>query len=121
MNFQYWTLIIACVLLILMLVMIGTTLYKTRFSGQSPSVLGSCPDYWTLEKIKDEATGKTTEMCVNTHHLGGCSEQQMDFTDALWSGSKGLCRKKKWAERCNLTWDGITENNEICKDKQDNL
>ena len=41
----------------------------------------------------------------------------MDFSVYPYSGADGLCNKKKWAKTCELTWDGITNNKSICKNK----
>ena len=38
----------------------------------------------------------------------------MDFTGDQWDGSTGDCRKSKWATGCDLTWDGITNNPDVC-------
>ena len=39
----------------------------------------------------------------------------MDFTGDHWQGSSGSCNKSKWAKQCDLTWDGITNNDGICE------
>jgi hypothetical protein len=32
----------------------------------------------------------------------------MDFTKAPYIGAASTCAKYKWANSCNVTWDGIT-------------
>ena len=32
----------------------------------------------------------------------------MNFNQAPYIGNKGTCNKYKWAQGCNITWDGIT-------------
>ena len=55
-------------------------------------------------------------MCVNEKDLGkDICPKEMNFNDSVWQGNRGLCMKKVWANECDLTWDGITNNNEICK------
>jgi len=39
------------------------------------------------------------------------------YTYSGISVDKNLCKKKEWANNCSLKWDGITNNNEICKIK----
>ena len=44
----------------------------------------------------------------------------MDFTTPQWNGSgTGNCTKFKWAKSCNLSWDGITNNANICGEEDD--
>ena len=28
--------------------------------------------------------------------------------------NSGLCKKKQWADKCNVLWDGITNNTNLC-------
>ena len=43
----------------------------------------------------------------------------MNFNSGLWSGDDGLCNKNKWANACDLTWDGVTNNPNACKSEDD--
>ena len=56
-------------------------------------------------------------ICINTKSLGndndGC-RGEVDFSGARWAGQAGLCGKHEWAKSCNLTWDGISDNPELC-------
>ena len=47
----------------------------------------------------------------------------MNFTKNSWNGKDGICKKSKWARKCNLSWDGITNNNNNynCKDNYDDI
>ena len=108
MKFQSIVLIIAVVLLIVILVIIGISMSKAQ-TEQWPPLIGDCPDYWI------DLSGNGAK-CVNQKGLGTCngSVQQgqhltMDFTNAAFTGSNGLCSKYKWATQCGITWDGITE------------
>ena len=109
--FQYTVVIIAIIILIVVLIMIGRTLYKSRYNSVFPPVVSDCPDYW-LDKSDDN--GKYSK-CENVKDLGTCNNKTMDFSSSFWKGSQGLCRKQQWAKKCDLTWDGITNNSELCK------
>lgn len=76
----------------------------------------SCPDYWVEE----------AGQCYNIKGMGKCSSQNigefsetdinmnvdknkyyfMDF-DTL-DGGNTSCNKQKWANKCGISWDGIT-------------
>lgn len=111
-SFQTIIVVIAIVLLIICLIFIGIALQKTKNSGQWPPIVGECPDYW----IDTSGNGAN---CVNTRKLGTCttggngvspsdSIMAMNFTVAPYTGSNGLCAKYTWANKCDITWDGIT-------------
>lgn len=108
-RFQNTVLTIAVIILIIVLVMIGRTLYVTRNSAVFPPVVSDCPDYWL-----DKSDGDSSN-CENIKDLGTCNQKTMDFSSSLWTGPEGLCRKQQWAKKCDLTWDGITNNSELCK------
>lgn len=107
MNFQQIILTLAIIVLIIMLVFIGLALSKSKYSGQWPPIVGDCPDYW----VDLEGNGAA---CYNAHALGRCnipsdhSPNTMDFSTQPFNGENGLCSKYRWANSCNVTWDGIT-------------
>lgn len=106
MNFQRIVLIIAIILLIVSLVFIGYALYNSRFQKKFPPVLSECPDFWVAKNDK----------CENPENLGNCTGP-MDFNSSKFKGKNGNCEKSKWARGCNVSWTGITDNAEVCDDK----
>ena len=108
MGFKKTVVYIAIVLLIIILLVYGFTFYYTGVNNkQFPPVDASCPDHWISKK-----QGKKT-LCHNQNNLGKC-HNDMDFSSKEWSGVDGICKKKKWAQGCNVTWDGITNSNKKC-------
>lgn len=109
-SFQKITMMVAIVILIICLVFIGYSLYISKYNKQYPPVISDCPDYW-----KDMSDGDASN-CVNTQKdLGDPDcETTMDFSGSVWTGQNGLCAKSQWAKKCNLTWDGVTNNNNAC-------
>ena len=104
-SFQKYVLIIALVILIVTLLFIGISI-KTAKKEQWPPLIGDCPDYWI------DLSGNGAE-CVNVKDLGTCKNTShghytMDFTTPEYSGSNGLCAKYTWANKCGLSWDGLT-------------
>ena len=112
MSFQYTILKVSIFVLVAFLGFIGYKMYKDRLSDAEQRIIGSCPDYWTLTKSGDKL------MCTNDKNLGKstCSKQ-MDFSVQPWNLQDGLCQKFRWANDCNLTWDGITNDMNLCKKK----
>lgn len=117
-SFQRIVLITAIIIFIIFIIIIGVILYKNKYSAVFPPVVSSCPDYWIDKQninMNDPSnpsvytTGK--QSCFNIKNLGNTScSKEMDFSENYWQGSLGLERKYKWAQECNLTWDGITNN-----------
>ena len=108
MQFQKLVLSIASFLLVIMLVAIGYVIYKGQSTRKFPPVVPKCPDYWTISEDGKE--------CINTLGLGSCSSESsivIDDPSRDWAGSSGLKNKGEWAKSCNLTWDGITNNERL--------
>ena len=103
MRFQSLVIVIAIILLIASLTFIGYALYSNKSDQQFPPVQATCPDYWTSHNGK----------CVNSHNLGQCPGP-VNFNTPHYQGDQGPCNKSKWAKSCNVTWDGITNNDSIC-------
>ena len=105
-EFQSTVMFIAVVLLIIVLIFIGISLYRNKQHFQYPPVAANCPDYWL-----DESNGDGVK-CVHPKNLGKKEcPKKLDFSAPFWSSDKGLCMKKNMANRCDLTWDGVTNNN----------
>jgi len=106
-TFRKTILGIATILLILALIMVGVSIANSKYNQKFPPIIAECPDYWT----------RSGKYCVNNKKLGGTNcHRNMDFTSSSqWTGTNGLCEKKKWAKLCNLTWDGVTNNMNACK------
>ena len=110
-SFQKLVMNIAIFLLIVLLIIFGFILYRGRKNVTYPPVTANCPDYWI-----DHGSSKNGSLCKNVKNLGKPScKKEMDFSSSLWSGPRGMCNKSRWAKSCDLTWDGITSNNNICK------
>lgn len=103
MNFQLIIVALLIVILIIMLTMIGLALKNGGTSSER--IIPTCPDYWTLD-----ASG----LCVNSRDLGKCPVQAgnkhltMDFSQAPFVGSDGICNKYTWANKCGIAWENLT-------------
>ena len=103
-SFQKYILFSAIIILIISLVFIGIALSKS-YKQEWPPIIPECPDYWKID-----ASG----ICVNSRNLGVCPPQTgqphltMDFNSPAFTGSNELCSKYAWAQKCKVSWDGIT-------------
>ena len=113
MNFYKQVIVIAIIVLIISLSFIGTVLSQSSSDVRFPPNVGQCPDFY--KKISE------TE-CESTKNMHFDSEPKcrvLDFQDLkyLRSGTgpnSGACEKKKVAIDCGITWDGLTNNTDIC-------
>ena len=98
----------AIIILIISLCFIGLALYRQKYNSDYPPVFPNCPDYW----IDTLGNGSS---CTNPQSLGNATcAKTMDFTSGQWAGQNGKCNKYQWAKTCNLSWDGISDNTDLC-------
>ena len=94
-------------MVIIILIVIGVLLTKSKTVENWPPIIGECPDYWV------DMSGNG-ESCLNTHSLGICNIPSdgklntMKFNQSPFTGENGSCSKYNWATACKITWDGIT-------------
>jgi hypothetical protein len=106
-GFQKIVLFAAIIILIIALVFIGISLSYAK-GQQWPPIVPNCPDYWVFD-----GSGNNTR-CVNVKDLGTCpptsgdKHLQMNFNTSPFTGTQGDCSKYNWANRCGVSWDGIT-------------
>jgi len=101
-SFQKIVILCAVVILLISLVCIGVALKKS-VNTQWPPIVPDCPDYWISENSQ----------CVNVKDLGVCSPASgqkhltMNFNESPYTGTNANCAKYTWANRCQVSWDGI--------------
>ena len=106
-GFQKFVLFSAIIILIIALVFIGIALSKAT-DQQWPPITAQCPDYWQIDGSGNNTT------CINIKDLGTCKPLNgdkhltMNFNGSAFSGQNGMCAKYTWANKCGVTWDGIT-------------
>jgi hypothetical protein len=110
MDFTSFVANIALLILLIALVGIGYTMYKSKNKFVADNVvIGECPDYWNM--VNEDGNN----YCVNAKNFGKseCSSK-MNFFTQPWNTGNGMCNKYNWANQCELTWDGITNNPNAC-------
>lgn len=104
----------ALALLIVTTVIMAISMWRASKATTFPPVIGECPDYWTA------SASKHGTLCTNVLGMGNPNSckvanpgSTMKFAGASWNGPDGNCKKAKWARKCGLTWDGLT-NTGVC-------
>ena len=114
-NFQKIVICVAIVVLIISLVIIGHHLRKDSLNVLYPPVIANCPDYWEQEERTDNSI-----KCINKKKLGKPNTVHIKtFDEPMWKGYIGNCTKATWAEENDLTWDGLTNNPNVCNKPED--
>jgi hypothetical protein len=97
---------------IILLAIVGFFMYQNKNKSTYPPTLTECPDYYSLN---DKG------LCVSngTYTIIDSSCNYIDFSSNMYklpgSGkNSGICNKKKKAQECKITWDGLTNNYTIC-------
>ena len=96
-------------------------MYKQNSSQVYPPVIQKCPDYYKLDTRTGTCTAESLwgfnagQIYTSTRTGLNCVAVDFSGNNVGGMGSKStLCSKKRWAEDCGVTWDGITNNQMIC-------
>ena len=113
-GFKPVFLVIVVVLFILGLIYV---FYKTDEEASKrnwPPSISKCPDYWVQDLTSDQT------ICTNVKNLGletNSCPTPLNVDTFIYESkllSQDDCAKALWARSCNLTWDGITNNEKVC-------
>tara|TARA_Y100000816_G_C25586247_1_gene314988 strand:- start:93 stop:500 length:408 start_codon:yes stop_codon:yes gene_type:complete len=127
-QFNKTALIVATIILIVTLILISIFILKSISENEFPPFTNNCPDYWDISTDTDG-----NKICVNKSTINTakntyidnnsfkrwCNTPQVSWWDEDGNltkvfGSKN-CAKYKWSKYCDLTWDGISDNRNVCK------
>ena len=122
MSFYIIVLIIAIIILILALTSVGLLIGRLNSSKTFPPSASDCPDYWVVNESNNSCTIPTGDFPVNAPVNGysptdtygfNLGDSAINFTDARWKnqGISELCAKKKWANKYNVLWSGVSNYN----------
>lgn len=117
MSFYTIVLIIAIIILIIALTSVGLLLGRLNTSKTFPPSASDCPDYWVVKTDGSCTVPITTGINKPSNEYNsntpGLSDGAVKFTDAGWKnqGISELCAKKKWANKYNVLWSGVSNYN----------
>jgi hypothetical protein len=114
-EFKFTVLLIAIIALIIGLTSIAVLLSRGDYISEWPPFISKCPDQYTYNTNTDKCTTDNEKI----HSSGNatiidkpCSE--FEPNNGTFTGTQGNCNKKKWAEECQVSWDGIRGNEDLC-------
>ena len=113
MNFYKQVIVVAIVILIISLSLIGTVLSQSKSDVRFPPNISECPDFY--KKISDTECESTKNMYLSSELQCQLLDfQDLKYTRAGTGPNSGACEKKKVSLECGITWDGITNNSDVC-------
>ena len=119
---------VAVIVLILILTYVGIMLsYSNSQSTTFPPVSNVCPDYWLNSTdgsgcvvpssgsknagLLFDGNGSPTAGLLATTGYNS-SKKTIDFSNPKWGeGGSLLCSQKKWADKNEIVWDGVSNYN----------
>jgi hypothetical protein len=112
----YTTLTIGTIIFtIFTLIFVGYYMSLSRKNEVYPPSIADCPDYYYLDSagLCNAGSGIGSAVASNPE----CNK--FDFNDHMYTikgtdMSSGLCSKKIWANKCEVSWDGITNDDNLC-------
>ena len=115
-EFQKNVIYIATTILVILLVIITILIYKSLQNANFPTISNVCPDYWDLSGniCKSNIYQNISATGNNNCTWNDCSNIDVSIFNQLDENS-ALCAKKHISKQCNLSWDGISNNNIDCK------
>ena len=141
MSFYKNTSMIAVIVLIVLLAVIATLIQLNKDKVAYPPVTSECPDYWVdagylnspegeiylkdqmiRDAVKNAIDQGNPNTCINFKKVGKATENAEQLTknpsefeggDGIYNGSK-ICAQFQWAKSIDLSWDGITNRENVC-------
>lgn len=100
------------IFLIIILCIVGYYMSISKKKQTYPPSIADCPDYYSLDaggscKIGTNIEASNVTCNVENFKMDKYKKEGNNFTS-------GLCAKKMWAKKCEVNWDGITNNDDIC-------
>jgi hypothetical protein len=109
MDFYKFISLLAVFILIVCLAFVASALQVSQKDALFPPHISDCPDFF----VKEGTTCKATY----TLPVSTCDDVTFEAEQYKQPGmgrESGICKKKEWAQDCNVNWDGITNNQDVC-------
>jgi len=100
------------IFLIITLCIVGYFMSLSKKNQTYPPAIANCPDYYSLTSTNSCKIGSNIKA-----NYSRCDNENFDQAKYKKEGTdfnSGLCARKLWANECGVTWDGITNNDELC-------
>jgi hypothetical protein len=105
--------------LIITLVVVGYYMSLAKKKQTYPPSIADCPDYYALDPTDSSYCIIGSNIYASSTAGDGinCSKEDFNKTKYTVEGTdfnSGLCAKKLWANKCKVSWDGISNNDLLC-------
>lgn len=115
MGFYKTTIIVAIIHLIIFLAILGVIMSNMKTNKNIfPNEIPTCPDFYTYDGSNCNAN--TNIYTFSTTSCNIFNLNKSSYKNSGTGSTSGLCAKKKDADTCGVSWDGITNNTDICQD-----
>ena len=112
--------VIICFVVIVVIFSVKLYLYQKKndfLYEKIPPHKSLCPDYWKVISTKKfiDTDGKEiiAPVCQNVNSIGYCNlepnDSIIDFTSQEYRGETGDLFKCRWADQCNVPWQGYSD------------
>ena len=103
--------------LIITLIVVGYYMSLAKKKQTYPPSTADCPDYYSLDPTDSSFCVIGKNIFASEPSDVSCNKQ--DFTQKKYTVegtdfTSGLCAKKMWANKCKVSWDGVSNNDLIC-------
>ena len=99
-KFQKGVTYVAIILFLAFMALIAVMMMKAKEQQIFPANVPPCPDYY---EFQDDGSWKNVKGLGN----GSCSDPAV-FSAQKYKGPNGRLAKCKYARKCGVEWDGIT-------------
>tara|TARA_B100001142_G_C14348069_1_gene660843 strand:+ start:6832 stop:7191 length:360 start_codon:yes stop_codon:yes gene_type:complete len=104
---------IATIVFIAFMALVSLMLLLAKENQQFPPMYPTCPDYYDLKSENGPKCEVKFPGMISASSSGGEPEMpcnKLDLTNEAYKGweTQQLKNKRKWAEACGVTWDGVT-------------
>ncbi len=123
---------VAVVVFIISLVVVGIILYFSVRNSNFPPYDSQCPTYYKADADNNCVFDNTTynpspgnffpSMAVESTSGSDCTKVPINsFYGDGFSDDEVLCAKNRWAKRCKVYWDGVSNNSRACYNVSNSL
>jgi len=109
-SFHIIVLVVASVSLILVLTIVGILIKKDKGSQKFPTSHKDVPDGWTKAASPSDVAAVKYTLSPSSGDNNPKDAESYDFIGPVWKDID-ICKKKEWADKNKVYWDGITTYN----------
>ena len=123
-EFNTMVLNVAVIVFIIALVIVGYILYFSVRTTSFPPYETVCPTYYTLDAsgqncifngtLYGGSNGNYPSLAKSSGDATCITVPVSTFNQSGFSKEEVLCAKNRWAKKCDVFWDGVTNNQNAC-------